>query len=195
MGTVVGIVQGQQFTDQRVCLLNTEPCIALDGCLAGHRRHTGCKVLQGLSARVRAQAVQHLLEEFPLRQSEQILRDRADGIVMTSEGFDLISDLPEVFHIGGKKILLRHGKRQDDGRTDHLRGGLLAAVLPHQPLEHDFLMGCMLVDDIHVILEFDDPVCIEDLSDQAVLFAMLLSEEFCLACPLIVILLIRGLAV
>ena len=77
-----------------------------------------------------------------------------------------------------KNAFLLPRQADNDGRHQALGDHALFVELFHQALVFHLLMGGMLVNDEQLILELDQPVGIEDLSDDPVTAAVLHGQQF-----------------
>ena len=69
------------------------------------------------------------------------------------------------------------GQGQENRRVQVLAGRLFLAEALHHAFEVHLLVGSVLVDDVELIAILDEPVGLEDLPDDAVRSARLLTQE------------------
>ena len=69
------------------------------------------------------------------------------------------------------------GQGQEYRRVQVLAGRLLLVEAFHHALEVHLLVGSVLVDDVELITVLDEPVSLEDLTDDAVRGARLLTQK------------------
>ena len=110
------------------------------------------------------------LAGFPARQFQAILNDLSNVL--------------------GTYDKLNHRNKKDENHLNKHAMHLLrlyfmaedilsrGEIITYREKEHDFLMSCMLVNYIHIVTEFNDPVGLENLSDNPVFSTAFGSEEF-----------------
>ena len=120
MRTVIGVLQCEQFIDQRICFPVGHLVIPLYRSFTCHGGQSGSKDSKWILILLSSKIVKHFQKKFFLRKTVQIGRDCIDTVFLTAKWLNLKSKILKVLTVCFKKSLFLKIQGYDQRRAEVL---------------------------------------------------------------------------